>query len=81
MAANIRLTTLNLLMVLTRVRSCSAVLSNRLAHDSLPWFVSQSPEAVPQEVSSTKEVPVVHTETKTITYEAAEVHIQYDLIS
>lgn len=25
---------------------------------------------------ATKEVPIVHTETKTITYEAAQVHIQ-----
>ncbi|XP_045570393.1 band 4.1-like protein 3 isoform X8 [Salmo salar] len=31
------------------------------------------PEAVPAEESTTKEVPVVHTETKTITYESSEV--------
>ncbi|XP_029582445.1 band 4.1-like protein 3 isoform X19 [Salmo trutta] len=30
------------------------------------------PEAVPAEESTTKEVPVVHTETKTITYESSE---------
>ncbi|XP_056149710.1 band 4.1-like protein 3 isoform X2 [Lampris incognitus] len=37
-----------------------------------------SPEAVQQEELCTKEVPVVHTETKTITYEAAEVDANGD---
>uniref|UniRef100_A0A668AV10 Erythrocyte membrane protein band 4.1 like 3 n=1 Tax=Myripristis murdjan TaxID=586833 RepID=A0A668AV10_9TELE len=39
---------------------------------------SQSLEIVQQEESSTKEVPVIHTETKTITYEAAEVDTNGD---
>lgn len=35
----------------------------------------QSLDIVQQEVLSTKELPVIHTETKTITYEAAEVRL------
>uniref|UniRef100_A0A668AEI3 Erythrocyte membrane protein band 4.1 like 3 n=1 Tax=Myripristis murdjan TaxID=586833 RepID=A0A668AEI3_9TELE len=41
-------------------------------------ITSQSLEIVQQEESSTKEVPVIHTETKTITYEAAEVDTNGD---
>uniref|UniRef100_A0A668APF4 Erythrocyte membrane protein band 4.1 like 3 n=1 Tax=Myripristis murdjan TaxID=586833 RepID=A0A668APF4_9TELE len=39
---------------------------------------SETLEIVQQEESSTKEVPVIHTETKTITYEAAEVDTNGD---
>lgn len=43
-----------------------------MSSPSVPGL-SQKPEAVPAEESTTKEVPVVHTETKTITYESSEV--------
>uniref|UniRef100_A0A673ZHT1 FERM domain-containing protein n=1 Tax=Salmo trutta TaxID=8032 RepID=A0A673ZHT1_SALTR len=55
----------------TVLPSCLPLSFLLMSSPSVPGL-SQKPEAVPAEESTTKEVPVVHTETKTITYESSE---------
>uniref|UniRef100_A0A673ZHT3 FERM domain-containing protein n=1 Tax=Salmo trutta TaxID=8032 RepID=A0A673ZHT3_SALTR len=58
-------------LMLRVLPSCLPLSFLLMSSPSVPGL-SQKPEAVPAEESTTKEVPVVHTETKTITYESSE---------